>query len=116
MRKFLAVLAVLVCVPVTAYAAGALAINGEHYGWAVGYPNEQEAQAAALSQCGSNCSVIMSFSGSCGAFALDQSPDSNIGGWASGASSAEEAQQGAVQACRGRGGTNCVVRASGCDD
>ena len=65
-------------VPAAAQApVGALAIDerqGEQWGWAVDYETAAAAQERALRECGSGCSVVLTFD-RCGAFAADQDAD-----------------------------------------
>ena len=61
---------------------GALAVDarqGEQWGWAVDYETTAAAQAAALRECGSGCSVALTF-GRCGAYAADQDDASGPAG------------------------------------
>ena len=96
---------------------GALAIDsnqGPAWGWAVDYERLQLASQRALAECGlDNCHVVMSFHNQCGAFAADQAQGSTIYGWAKG-NSAVSTQDAALDYCRQRGGTSCIVRAWGC--
>ena len=96
---------------------GALAVDarqGEQWGWAVDYETTAAAQAAALRECGSGCSVALTF-GRCGAYAADQDDASTASGWAESYASADGARQRALAACRSRGGSGCVVRVWGCN-
>ena len=96
---------------------GALAIDsnqGPAWGWAVDYETVQLASQWALSHCGvQSCQVVMTFYNQCGAFAADQSQGSTIYGWAK-TNSAYAAQNMALDYCRQRGGTSCIVRVWGC--
>ena len=52
---------------------GALAIDerqGDQYGWAVDYETAGAARTAALRECGSGCSMVLSFA-RCAAYAAD---------------------------------------------
>ena len=97
---------------------GALAIDerqGDQYGWAVDYETTGSAQAAALRECGSGCSVVLTFA-RCAAYAADQAADSTAFGWAESYSSSSAAQRAAVGECSSRGGgSGCMVRAWGCN-
>ena len=56
---------------------GALAIDerqGDQWGWAVDYETAAAARARALGECGSGCSVVLTF-GRCAAYAADQDAD-----------------------------------------
>ena len=97
---------------------GALAIDerqGDQWGWAVDYETSAAAQAAALRECGTGCSVVLTFD-RCGAYAADQDADSTAVGWAEAYASSDAARQSALAECRSRGGgSGCIVRAWGCN-
>ena len=97
---------------------GALAIDerqGAQYGWAVDYETASSAQGRALQECGSGCSVVLTF-GRCAAYAADQDADSTAVGWAESYDSAAGARQAALSECSARGGgSGCVVRVWGCN-
>lgn len=120
-KTALMALATLVLVaPSWAWAAGALAIDenqGDHWGWAVDYATQQDADRRALSECGPGCDIVLRFSDTCAAYAADQTYGSTAYGWAYGYSSPSSAQDRALQECRSRGGADayCIVRAWGCD-
>ncbi len=99
------------------HAAGALAIDsnqGDQYGFAYNHPSSAQADQRALSECGQGCQIVMRFSGSCAAYAADQSRGSTAYGWGT-ASSAGAAQNRALSECRSRGNA-CMVRVWGCDN
>lgn len=102
----------------TASRWGALAIDsnqGPSWGWAADYGTVGEASQRALSECGvESCGVVMTFGDQCGAFAADQARGSTVYGWAKGAS-AVATQDTALEQCRQRGGTSCLVRVWGCN-
>ena len=114
------VLCAFLCVTTEAVAqrpVGALAIDerqGDQWGWAVDYETSDAAQAAALSECGVACSVVLTFE-RCAAHATDQDADSTAVGWAESYGSAAAAQQAALSNCRSRGGRDCIVRVWGCN-
>ena len=97
---------------------GALAVDerqGDQWGWAVDYETASAAQERALGECGSGCSVVLTF-GRCAAYASDQDADSTAVGWAEAYASGSAAQQSALSECRSRGGgSGCIVRAWGCN-
>ena len=96
---------------------GALALDerqGDQYGWAVDYETAAAAGTRALSECGSGCSVVLTF-GRCAAYAADQDADSTAVGWAESFASADGARQAALGKCGSRGGTGCIVRVWGCN-
>ena len=122
MRTSCFVVAVLAVVVVASLAAaqspaGALAVDerqGDQWGWAVDYETAAAARAAALRECGSGCSVVLTFN-RCGAYAADQDANSTAVGWAESYASADSARQRALAECRYRGGSGCLVRAWGCN-
>ena len=97
---------------------GALAIDerqGNQYGWAVDYETAGAAGERALGECGSGCTVVLTF-GRCAAYAVDQDANSTAVGWAESYSSAERARQAALGECSSRaGGSGCIVRVWGCN-
>ena len=95
---------------------GALAIDanqGQKWGWAIDYATVREAEQRALSECGSNCRVVMTFRNQCAAYAADQEKGSTIYGWGKDSTSAA-AKNRALNECRNRGGNSCIVRVWGC--
>ena len=73
------------------------------------------AQERALGECGSDCSVVLTFR-RCAAYAADQDADSTAVGWAEAYASADAARQAALAECSSRGGgSGCIVRAWGCN-
>ena len=96
---------------------GALAVDerqGDQWGWSVDYETAGAAQGAALRECGSGCSVVLTFA-RCAAYAADQDADSTAVGWAESYGSAAEARQATLSECGSRGGSGCVVRVWGCN-
>ena len=97
---------------------GALAIDerqGDQYGWAVDYESSSAAQGRALQECGSGCTVVLTF-GRCAAYAADQDAGSTAYGWAEAYASGVDARQRALTECRSRGGgSGCIVRIWGCN-
>ena len=105
--------------PASAQApVGALAIDerrGDQWGWAVDYETTAAARETALRECGSGCSVVLTFE-RCGAYAMDQDADSTAVGWAESYDSGASARQAALAECRSRGGSSgCIVRVWGCN-
>ena len=101
--------------PVT-HTYGALAIDsarGKRYGFSYTYPTRSEAETRALRECGSGCRVVLTFPSGCGAYAIDDNPNSSIYGWAT-ASTSGTAQSNALGYCRQQGGSRCMVRVWGC--
>ena len=96
---------------------GALAMDerqGDRYGWAVDHETTSAAGTKALSECGSGCSVVLTF-GRCAAYAADQREGSTAFGWAESYDSAAGARQRALAECGSRGGSSCIVRVWGCN-
>ena len=97
---------------------GALAIDErqrDQWGWAVDYQTAAAAQARALRECGTGCSVVLTF-GRCAAYAADQDAGSTAVGWAEADASADAARQAALAECSSRGGgSGCIARAWGCN-
>ena len=95
---------------------GALAIDerqGDEYGWAVDYETTGAAGQRALSECGSGCSVVLTFE-RCAAYAADQDAGSTVYGWAESYDSSAAARQRALAECGSRG-SGCTVRVWGCN-
>ena len=91
--------------------------NGSRYGWAVDYQNLSGSDARALAECkrgGSNCQVVLRFTGGCGAYAADRSKGSSVYGWGTATSRCWAVYRAAAEA-RKRGGTNIVTRVWGCN-
>ncbi|MDE2905936.1 MAG: SUMF1/EgtB/PvdO family nonheme iron enzyme [Acidobacteriota bacterium] len=120
MLRLALVLGVLLCavsLPAAQPPVGALVIDerqGDRYGWAVDYETAGAAQAAALGECGSGCSVVLTFN-RCAAYAADQDVGSTAVGWAESYTSADGARQAALAECRSRHGSGCIVRVWGCN-
>ena len=121
MRSFVVTVLAVVVVAAPAVAQspmGALAIDerqGDQWGWAVDFETAAAAQGMALQECGSGCSVVLTF-GRCAAYAADQNANSTAVGWAESFDSATAARQAALAECRSRGsGTGCIVRVWGCN-
>ena len=114
------VLCVFGCMAVASAAqtpVGALAVDerqGDQYGWAVDYETAATARARALGECGSGCSVVLTFE-RCAAYAADQDEDSTAVGWGESYGSAEGARGAALSECGSRGGSGCTVRVWGCN-
>lgn len=108
-------LAILAAQP--ALANGALAIDenqGDQWGWAVDYPDFQSARDRALQECGDGCSIVADFETGCSAYAADSAEGSTVWSWSL-AVNRSTARDIALSECRKRGGTQCVIRAWGCN-
>ena len=79
------------------------------YGWAVNYPNQASADAAADHACGTGCKIREKFFGECAAYATNAA---HHFGWAKKATR-EEAERGALAECA-KGGNGCSVKVWGC--
>ena len=114
------VLCVFGCMPVASTAqtpVGALAVDerqGDQYGWAVDFETAASARSRALGECGSGCSVVLTFE-RCAAYAADQDANSTAVGWAESYGSAEGARGAALSECGSRGGSGCTVQVWGCN-
>lgn len=100
-----------------ALAWGSLAIDsnqGSAYGYSYDYPTARDADARALKECGSGCTVVKNFATGCGAYAADQAPGGTAYGWGT-ASTEQEAKNIALSYCRQYGGTNCIIRVWSCN-
>jgi hypothetical protein len=85
---------------------GSGAINA-NYSW------QSSANSAAIDRCGAGCATVLEFgSYMCGALARGDGPTF---GWAS-HSRKSNAEGDALSACTTRGGVNCVVVLSACND
>jgi len=103
--------------PLPAFAFGSLALRsnqGDQFGWAKGYATKDEADEAALQQCGADCTVVLQFWDGCGAYAADQDHGSTVYGWAVGHDRGE-AESRAIAECVNHGGTTCQVRVWSCE-
>lgn len=103
--------------PLPAFAFGSLAVRSNHggqFGWARGYATKDEADEAALQECGSNCTVVLQFWDGCGAYAADQDSGSTVYGWAVGRTQSE-AENKAITECTSQGGGTCVVKVWSCE-
>lgn len=102
--------------PASAVANGALAVGAcGAYGFARGYANPAQAEAAALAKCsGKNCKVVASVRGTCMAFAVELSNPCGPYGYATGPALAR-AQNRALRECQRNGGKDCVIRTFACD-
>jgi hypothetical protein len=110
-------LGVVCCGSVSAFAAGALAIDsfrGPKFGFSIDRPNSEVAKSDALAQCGPGCQVVVTFDNTCGAFAADQSKDNGPNGWGYGPTK-EQAQATALRFCAQYGGISCQVRVWACE-
>ena len=115
--RILSILVISVALNANSYGAGALAIDenqGDQYGFSYGSSQISEATNRALSECGTNCTIVKTFSGGCAAYAADQSKGSIIYGWATGLTGGQ-VQSASIQYCRSYGGSACSVRAWACE-
>lgn len=109
------VLAILAAPP--ALANGALAIDenqGDQWGWAVDYPDIQSAHDRAMLECGESCFVVADFDSGCSAYGADAAEGSTVWSWSL-AETRSRARDIALAECIARGGTQCIIRAWGCN-
>ena len=100
-----------------AFANGAIAIDhakGNRWGVAYDQPNMASAENRALSECGRGCKVVLRFPQGCGAYSIDRTTGSTVYVWA-GDNNRAAAERRALSGCRNRGGTQCMIRAWGCN-
>jgi hypothetical protein len=100
-----------------ALANGAIAIDhakGNRWGVAYDHPNMASAEQRALNECGRGCKVVLRFPRGCGAYSIDRTKGSTVYAWA-GDNSRAAAERQAMAGCRNRGGTQCMIRAWGCN-
>jgi hypothetical protein len=133
-----ALAALIVALPASAIAAGAIAVGqpddiargGFTYGFAYDRTDEQTARQDALEQCRSTkdaaqdaklrslCTVVQTFSRQCIAVAMDPRNGTPGVGWAI-ADELRDAEAQAMEKCRQTDGSElaagCVVDNSGCD-
>jgi hypothetical protein len=103
----------------SAWAEGALAIGKcGAYGYGFNYDTEAGARDRAMKECtgnrGKNCKVVVTLSGNCAAYAIENRRSCGAWGWASRATQ-EAATQAAIDECRKSGGKSCGMRAQVCD-
>jgi hypothetical protein len=112
-------LAALISAGTTAKAEGALAIGDcGAYGFSYNYDTESAARERALKECrdhkGKNCKTVVTLSGNCAAFSIDDRKSCGAWGWASRATK-EAAITAAINECTKAGGRDCVRRTDVCD-
>jgi hypothetical protein len=99
-------------------AAGAIAYdesNGK-YGFSWNKPTQQEANAAAKKDCGSDkCKLIPVPGGKCGALATSSDPKESSAWGASVREGKPEAELAAMQNCQKRTSGQCKIRGSECN-
>ena len=101
----------------SAFAFGALAIQSDHggaVGWAHNYNTKADAEDRAMSECGTDCTVVLDFWNGCAAYSTDQSSGSTAYGWGTGASE-DEAEGVATDQCSAHGGNSCVNKVWACE-
>jgi hypothetical protein len=93
---------------------GALAYSEatHHYGWAADLPTQDAAEQRALSQCGADCTIRLSWQDGCAAYA--EGRQNNHFGWAATGDRAS-VEEGALQACADSGGPDCTIRVWSCN-
>jgi tetratricopeptide (TPR) repeat protein len=101
----------------SARAFGVLAVDaneGTRHGASSDQATAEAARARALAECGSGCTVVVTFHRFCAAYAADHTPASRAWG-RSGAPTQAEAERKALDNCRLYDGNACQVRLSACD-
>lgn len=92
------------------YGSLAYDVDSKSYGWAVDYPTQAAANKRALSECGSECSVVLEFQNTCAAFSMG----SDAYGFAIGETRAA-AETAAEDACDDKSSEDdCLVKVWGC--
>lgn len=106
----------LLVAPVTAQAAGALAVGAcSAYGYSYDFGDMSEARRSALANCaGKNCKVVTTIRRNCAALAIDAKKSCGAHGWAA-RPRLGAAQNEALKLCYQHGGKDCVIRAFVCD-
>lgn len=90
-----------------AQAAGALAVGGGSFGFSRNHESMRVARSMALGNCGnSKCEIVMSFEGTCVAYASGSNGHS---GWARHGNESI-ARHRAIEECEDHGGRDCAVR------
>jgi hypothetical protein len=95
------------------YGAIAFSQQTGYYAWSVDQGSAKGAETRALSSCtpkAADCKIVLSFSNSCGALAVDAN---NHFGTAQDDNS-QSAQSEAINACRRAGGAQCSIRMGQC--
>jgi hypothetical protein len=96
------------------WAAGAFAMGKcGAYGQAFDYPAEAAARAAALKQCGGDCTAI-AIKRACAAFSVDMTNPCGAHGYAVKPNISSSLNE-ATRECYKFGGKECVIRAWACD-
>jgi Domain of unknown function (DUF4189) len=107
----------IVAVPLVAQADeqhGALAYSEatHQYGWASALPTQDAAEQRALSQCGADCTIRLSWQDGCAAYA--QAFENTHFGWAV-AGDRDSVEAEAIRMCREMGGDACTIRVWDCN-
>jgi len=111
-------LVTVMALPQAAFAFGALAIDSNHgsaYGFSHDYSTRRDAENEAMSECGSDCTIVVEFQRGCAAYAADQRAGSSVYGWVNNVSSEAVAEHGALAQCARHGGRSCLVRVWACE-
>ena len=111
-------LVTVMALPQAAFAFGALAIDSNHgsaYGFSHDYSTRRDAEDEAMSECGSDCTIVVEFQRGCAAYAADQRSGSSVYGWVNNVSSEAVARHGALAQCSRHGGRSCLVRVWACE-
>jgi hypothetical protein len=110
-----AVLGIAFCSSTPMRAAGALAVGKCGVdGYSFNNATTQEAEDAALSNCGPGCRIVFTLRGNCAAFATDVNKSCGAEGWGSGTERGA-AEDVAIHECINHGGEQCDVKRWVCD-
>lgn len=100
-----------------AKADGAIAVNPNNpsqFGSSINEPSQSEADSVALRRCGNSCVIVIDFSNTCGALAVDNTTGSTLYATAYGGGP-DNAGQIAINSCAAQGGGACYRRTFACD-
>ena len=116
-RSLVVAILVWVVLP-SASVAQSLAVDehrADQWGWAVDHETMVAGREAALRECGSACSGVLTFS-RCVTYEADQDTNRTAVGWAEAHASAADAQQRALVECGARGsGSGCIPQVWACN-
>ena len=89
------------------YGSIALSAKGTQYGYSTNHNSMQEAERAALAECGKrarDCEIFKSIENTCVSFAIARNA---AAGWATGGDTAEARKKAALDECKRQGGDVC---------
>lgn len=100
-----------------AQAFGALAVDsnrGPAFGYSFDQDSAEAARELALSNCGTDCTVVVTFENTCAAYAADQEKEAGAYGWGYGPTRGK-AEWFAMKFCNEFGGGDCLIRVWACE-